>query len=140
MPGVPRYESQPSDVAASAVIEHKFKLVREVEGDGYEVRYADLPASVPEDKLSAVLDQAVDAVRTQRNPKDEFKSVASMEVAGHPGREVVIHRHGSELWVMRKRFCIVKKRTYQVSVLTTEAQAKSSNVKTFLDSFRLRDE
>lgn len=133
MPGMPTEKKQKVETAKGHL--NVFLLVAEG-GDSslYAVSYSDLPEAelkkdVNERRLDQARDSAVSAVR------GKLRTEKALELAGHPGRDIVIENDGAA--IARMRIVLVRRRLYQVMALGNAAFLSGKDVGVFLDSFRL---
>ena len=91
--------------------------------------FAEVDPKAVEKKLDHARDGAVNSAR------GKLRSEKAIELAGQPGREIVIEKAGET--IVRMRIYLAKRRLFQVMVLGSGPIFATKDVETFLDSFRL---
>jgi hypothetical protein len=131
MPGTPTEQVRTADTASGPINAHMF-LVEQ--GDVvYTVAYSDYPDTVVQEGTSnLILDGARDGAVAK--VQGALLSDTIVSVDGHQGRELIIEAAGGKVTI-QTRLVIVRRRFYQVMVITPKEKALSEDVNKFLDSF-----
>jgi hypothetical protein len=131
-PGTPEKQTE-TVPTAGGTIETVFFLV-EQEDMGYSVNLADYSeVSLSEGDVELMLEGAREGA--VRNVGGDLLEETSITLDGHPGRALKIAVE--DQFVVDARFYLVGNRLYILQAISVGNTSHSSNVKKFLDSFRL---
>jgi hypothetical protein len=133
MPGVPTEKKQHVKTATGQL--NVTLLLAEGRNDSvFVVSYSDFPeAELKKGTLEKRLDHARDGAVSSARGK--LRSEKTIELDGHPGREIAIENNGE--CIAKMRIYLVKNRLYQVMVLGNGMIFMTKDVGIFLDSFGL---
>ncbi len=131
LPGEPRPVTQTSDTERTQVNNPLFML--ETGEVSYVIGYTDLTYDLTE---PGAIESALNNGRDQAVSKSggELESQKNITLAGHPGREMKVRL--SDGSVIRARSYLVKRRLYQLIVVTSPALVDSPAVNRFFGSFK----
>lgn len=133
MPGTPAKVTHRMDTPAGPIDIQVFTL--DQNRFTYIISYSDYPEQILQGKnQDNILDGARDGAVAHVQGKlwGEHRTALGQ----YPGRELTIEVPDGQHLVLMRMY-LVKKRLYQVGVATRKAEASSSNVTKFLESFKL---
>lgn len=132
LPGEPKSVTQTSDTQRTQANNPLFML--ETEGVNYVIGYTDLTYDLTEPcAIASALDTGRDQAVTTSGGK--LESERNITLAGYPGREMKVRLSDD---VIRARSYLVKRRLYQLIVVTSPALVDSPSVNRFFGSFKLK--
>jgi hypothetical protein len=130
MPGTPSEEESPGNPTIGLLGGH-MSIVEKGDGRAYVAKCSMF--SVGRTDVKKELDAARDSVVATLGGK--LQSQQDMQLAGHPGREIVLSLPDNT--VMRARYFVAGKNLFQVMAVVPRGQESSNETNEFFDSFRL---